>query len=314
MLTVKNLHFSRTSKIVEDVSFSIKKGEIFGIVGASGAGKSTLLKLIAGLLDPESGSVFLGKERVKGPSEKLIPGHSEIQLVNQDFDLDLYHTVRENLINKANYLPKTMCNELVDELLDLLELAKIKNQQAISLSGGEQQRLALGRALCLEPEVVLLDEPFAHLDVHVKRKLKTYLMELNRRRKTTFILVSHDGEEVMTFAQRIAFFADGTIQRITTPEQFYFQPTSEVEALFFGEINRISIGRKTILFRPTEFQICELSTNEGIEVSFQSAHFAGHYFVNQFKYKKNSVVLYHHEPLTYVQKIQIIHRRETYLV
>lgn len=306
MLKIRNIHFSRENPILSGINLDLKQGEILGLVGPSGAGKSTLLKIAGGLLDAQEGTVFLGKERIPGPNHKLIPGHPEIQLVNQDFDLDLYHTVRENLVVKANYLPKKECNELVDELLEILELTALKDHQAKDLSGGEQQRLALGRALALEPKVILLDEPFAHIDAHLKYRISNYLTALKKVRKTSFILVTHDGQEVLSLADKIAFFNEGNIQRLDSPEAFYFSPSSEFEGLFFGDLNVIRKNRKTILFRPTEFTIDPGNEENTIEVQFLRKSFSGPYYQNHFRInKKESIVLYHKESLENVTKIAI---------
>lgn len=306
MLKVRNIHFSRERSILAGIDLDLKQGEILGLVGPSGAGKSTLLKIIAGLLDAQEGTVFLGKERIYGPGHKLIPGHAEIQLVNQDFDLDLYHTVRENLVVKANYLPKAQCDGLVAELLEILDLDELKSQQAITLSGGEQQRLALARALAMEPKVILLDEPFAHIDAHLKARISNYLVALRKIRKTAFILVTHDGQEVLNLANRIAFFNEGKIQRIDSPEAFYFNPGNEFEGLFFGDLNAIRRNRKAILFRPTEFSLDPAAEGMELEVRFQRKSFSGPYYHNYFRInKKESIVLYHKESLENVTKITL---------
>lgn len=306
MLKIKQIHFKREKEILSGVSFNLKSSSILGLVGPSGAGKSTLLKIIAGLLDADQGEVILGKERVFGLSFRLIPGHPEIQLVNQDFDLDLYHTVRENLLVKANYLPNDVCQELIDELLELLELTSLQNKQAIFLSGGEQQRLALGRSLAKEPEVILLDEPFAHMDAHLRNRISDYLLKLKKIRKTSFMLVTHDGEEVLSLADRILFFNDGEILRIDTPENFYFDPSSEFEGLFFGDLNAVVIDRKKILFRPIEFDLNVKETDIPLEVKFIKSVFFGAYYKNYFvTKKKESIILNHRESLSHVQKIAI---------
>jgi iron(III) transport system ATP-binding protein len=309
MFKIKNIHFSRHKSILSGINLNLKPGQILGLVGPSGAGKSTLLKIIAGLLDADLGTVKLGKEQIAGPKNLLIPGHPEIQLVNQDFELDLFHTVRENIVLKANYLPKIECNELVDELLELFELAHLTEQIAKTLSGGEQQRLALARALAMEPKVILLDEPFAHVDAHLKSRISNYLMALKKIRKTIFILVTHDGQEVLNLADKIAFFSEGKIQRIDFPEAFYFAPKDAYEGLFFGDLNQIKRNKKQILFRPTEFSLDLDREGEEIEVKFIRKSFCGPYYQNYFKVgKKETIVLYHKEPLDYVQKIKIAER------
>ena len=183
MLSLKHISFSRKNPIIQDLSFSLRAGSFLGIVGPSGAGKSTLLKIIASQLDADTGEIILDGEHIAGPKDRLIPGHPEIQLVNQDFNLDMYHTVYENLLLRMNHLKPEIREEYIDELLGLMELEQLKKQQAHLLSGGEQQRLALARALATEPKVLLLDEPFAHLDAHIKRKISTYLLNLRRIRK-----------------------------------------------------------------------------------------------------------------------------------
>ncbi len=306
MLKIRNIHFTRHKPILSGIDFDLKPGQILGLVGPSGAGKSTLLKIIAGLLDADSGTVKLGKEQIVRPKNLLIPGHPEVQLVNQDFELDLFHTVRENIVLKANYLPKNECNELVDELLDIFELNHLTQQIAKTLSGGEQQRLALARALAMEPKVILLDEPFAHVDAHLKSRISNYLMALKKIRKTIFILVTHDGQEVLSLADQIAFFSEGKIQRIDAPEAFYFAPSDTYEGLFFGDLNVIKRNKKQILFRPTEFSLDLDKEGEEFEIKFIRKSFCGPYYQNFFKVgKKESIVLYHKEPLEYVQRIKI---------
>jgi iron(III) transport system ATP-binding protein len=306
MLKVKNIHFARHKSILSGIDLVLKPGQILGLVGPSGAGKSTLLKIIAGLLDADSGTIKLGKEQIVGPKNLLIPGHPEVQLVNQDFELDLFHTVRENIVLKANYLPKNECNELVDELLDIFELNHLTQQIAKTLSGGEQQRLALARALAMEPKVILLDEPFAHVDAHLKSRISNYLMALKKIRKTIYILVTHDGQEVLSLADQIAFFSDGKIQRIDSPEAFYFAPKDAYEGLFFGDLNQIKRQRKQFLFRPTEFTLDLMGEGEELDLKFVRKSFCGPYYQNFFKVgSKEMIVLYHKESLEYVQKIKI---------
>lgn len=306
MLKVRNIRFSREKEIISGIDLDLKQGEILGLVGPSGAGKSTLLKIMAGLLDASEGTVLLGRERVLGPSFRLIPGHEEIQLVNQDFDLDLYHTVRENLLVKANYLSRNECNALVDEILEILDLESLSGQQAIKLSGGEQQRLALGRALALEPKVILLDEPFAHIDAHLKSQISGYLMALKKVRKTAFVLVTHDGQEVLSLADKIAFFSDGKILRTDTPEAFYYAPRDAYEGLFFGDLNVIRKNRKTTLFRPVEFSLDTENEEEVLDVKFLRKSFCGPHYENHFRIsQKESIVLYHKESMENVTKVRI---------
>lgn len=300
MLVIKNISFSRQKPILTRLSFSLKSGSFFGIVGPSGVGKSTLLKIIAAQLDADSGEVLLDGKKIAGPKDRLIPGHPEIQLVNQDFSLDMYHSVYENLRVKMTHLQPEIRENYINELLDLLELEALRPQQAIKLSGGEQQRLALARALALEPKVLLLDEPFAHLDAHIKRKVSAHLLDLKRIRHTTFLIVSHDGQEILHLAEQIAYFREGGFQRTDSPENFYFSPASYQEGLFFGELNRLKTGRKELLFRPDQYQLRETEKqNLSLEVSFKKKVFFGAFTLGLFKFKQQTIYLHPKEDVDF---------------
>lgn len=303
MLALQQLHLTYGHPVLTNVSTTIQQGEVVGIVGASGGGKSSLLKIIAGLLDPDSGEVVWNGQKVKGPSERLIPGHEEIQLVNQDFGLDIYHTVRENIIQKMLYLPNETRAAFCDELLELIELKSHENRQAITLSGGEQQRLAIARALAVEPEVLLLDEPFAHLDAHLKHRIGEYILQLAKERNLTCILVSHEGQDVLEWCDRIYFMNNGQFEREDTPEAYYFEPRTAYEARFFGEINALKIAGEEVLFRPEAF---ELSENGELALEVISNLFAGaHYRVNTCTSTGENVVLYHSSRLANTIRIAI---------
>lgn len=305
MLDVRSLYLSYSHPVLKDLSLSVETGAIVGVVGPSGGGKSSLLKIIAGLLDADLGDVTWNGKQVKGPSGQLIPGHPEIQLINQDFGLDVYHTVEQNVVQKMLYLPNDVRSRFANELLDLVELTALRDHQAIHLSGGEQQRLAIARALAVEPELLLLDEPFAHLDAHLKVRIGNYLKGLSEVRGMTCILVSHEGQDVLQWCSTIHFMTDGAIRRSGTPEQFYFEPETAYEALFFGEINAYTTetgGR--VLFRPNEYAVT--APGEGIPVRFVEAYFVGAYWRNSVCTSKNeTLVLFAQESMDYVESIRI---------
>ncbi len=284
MLEINSIHLAYQKEILNQIQLSIPSNQIHGIVGASGSGKSSLLKIIAGLLNPTFGTIVLNGEQVKTPAEQLIPGNPHIQLVNQDFGLDIYHTVVENVVQKMMYLPNSIRTEFSQKLLDLVELTAFSNQKAIQLSGGEQQRLAIARALAAEPDVLLLDEPFAHLDVHLKQKIGTYLKELCSKRKMICLLVSHDGQDVLEWCDQIHFLNDSKIVRSAAPTVFYFHPESEYEARYFGEINSLNRKKSTLLFRPSEYELVdekEINLFTDVEsVQFVAAQFSGAFWRN----------------------------------
>ena len=193
MLSIKQVHFSYNGqkKVLQGISMDLKPGEIFGIVGASGCGKSSLLKIISGFLDASKGTVYWNGERVPGPSERLIPGHPEIQLVNQDFNLDLFHTVRENIRVKILHLHEKDRERFCDELLDLVELTEQASQQARYLSGGEQQRVGIARAVVNKPPLLLADEPTGNLDPDLSKDIMQVFEAFNQV-GVSVLVATHD--------------------------------------------------------------------------------------------------------------------------
>jgi ABC-type multidrug transport system ATPase subunit len=224
MIELKNIGLKYSSWILKDLNLSIHKGETVGLIGRSGSGKTSLLKLIACQVEPTEGGVYFNEMKLVGPVHKLIPGYNDIQLIDQDFGLEPYHTVEENIKEKILNLHLEDRNEMVQELLGLLELNHVKNQKAKNLSGGEQQRVAIARALACEPEVLLLDEPFVHLDQNIKIKIITYLKKLAKIRQMTLILASHDGSELMGFVDRVIHIEKGVVKREAVIEEMFYSP------------------------------------------------------------------------------------------
>lgn len=287
MLELKHITLVRKTPVLEDISFTFSEGKIFGVIGKSGVGKTSLLKIAAGLLVRSEGDVIYDGKRLPNPGEKLIPGHEDIQLVNQDFALEPYHTVRENIREKVLSRTKVVQEELVEEFLELVELKPNEDQKAIELSGGEQQRLALARALASEPNVLLLDEPFVHLDQRLRWKVQAYLKELNRVRNTIIVLVSHDGAELMGFVEEIIHLKDARIQRLDSTEAFYFSPEDKAQGELLGPINAIEVNGKEVLFRPNEY---EISAEGTIALNKDSSINTGLYWMHSFRTEQGETV------------------------
>jgi len=303
MLKIENLSIRYEREILNNINFSLERGSVIGIVGANGEGKSSLLRVISGFQDASEGDVFWNDKRVQGPAYRLVPGHDDIQLVNQDFHLDLFHTVEENVRNAMLYLTKELQDSFSKELLDLVNLTDLGKQQARYLSGGEKQRLAIARALASEPDVILLDEPFSHLDAHLKLKLGVYLQELAKVRELLVILVSHDGADIMEWCQQVIFIAEKGIARIASPKDFYFEPTNEYEALFFGEVNKAKVDGREVLFRPTEYR---KNKTLGVKAQLISTQFCGFYYRNVVRTNNKTLWrLYSSKPFAEISYIQI---------
>jgi len=280
MLKLVNVGLKYDDWVLNNINIEFEPANIYGVVGRSGAGKTSLLKVISAYQNITEGEVIFNEQKLIGPAQKLIPGYDDVQLVNQDFALEPYHTVEQNVKEKILSRQKSIQIELIEEYLDLVELTDIKDRQARFLSGGEQQRLAIARALANEPKVLLLDEPFVHLDQRLKYKILNYLKELNKVQGTTIIIVSHDGAELMGFANQIIYLKDGNVQRRASISSFYYLPNDVLEAELMGPINEIDLNGSTVLFRPNEYQV---SLDGGIEVGFLKSVDTGLITLNYFQ-------------------------------
>jgi len=290
-LQAQQIHLSYEGRnILRDVNFSLGRGECLAIVGKSGAGKSSLVKILACLIPPESGLVLFQNKTLPDPRTLLIPGHPEIKLVNQDFDLDLFHTVEENLRIKLPGYVESVKKTLIDELLAMTELTALSKQQVRYLSGGEQQRLALARALVTEPDVLLLDEPFVHLDPNLRMKIERFIQQKVKGWGGAIIIVTHDGREAMSWADRILYLKSGSVQRLDTPQNFYEHPTDFEEAAHFGAINRIMWYEREILFRPQAYDLVE---EGGLQARKWHSKYLGTHYENWLLTSDNQeIILY----------------------
>jgi ABC-type Fe3+/spermidine/putrescine transport system ATPase subunit len=306
MLQLAHISLQRDHNVLDDISLCFEEGRIYGIIGKSGAGKTSLLKIAAGLLDATAGEVVFDGQKLPGPSVKLIPGHEDIQLVNQDFALDSYHTVEENVRNRVLGRHRQVQEELIAEYLDLVELDALRHRKAIELSGGEQQRLSLARALACEPRVLLLDEPFVHLDQRLRWKIQRYLKKLNTEWHTTLVLVSHDGGEMMGFAEEVLHLKNAKIARHDRAEQVYFFPTDREEGELMGMLNVVVQEGRETYFRPNEFALSE----EGIAFSLQETLDTGGVNLNVCLTENGEELMLQSEvPLPQKGYIQIVKKR-----
>ncbi len=309
MLEAIGISVRKEHLILEDVSLFLEAGKIIGVIGKSGEGKTTLLKSMAGRTSLLSGKVIFEGVPLLDPSDKLIPEYEDIQLVDQDFGLSLYQTVEENIREKILSLEKQTRDEFVNELIDLVELNEARNRKANLLSGGEQQRLSIARAIAKEPKVFLLDEPFAHLDQRLRLKIVNYFQELVRSRNVAIIIVSHDGSELLGMVDLIAYLKNGSVKRIDDANTFYFQPTNKEEGQLLGHLNEVILEGRSQLFRPTEFIISDF----GIALKYRNTIHTGLFYFNYFETENDEeVMLACSKPLDYDCLINIdrnVHQR-----
>ncbi|MGB9592526.1 MAG: ABC transporter ATP-binding protein [Anaerolineae bacterium] len=230
-----------TVHAVHDLNLEIASGRITALLGPSGCGKTTTLKMIAGLLHPSSGDItFDGKSVLRIPPEKR--GAS---MVFQNYLLFPYMSVGENVAFglTMRHEDKRVIRKKVAEMLELVRLPGFEERRPKQLSGGQQQRVALARALIIGPKVLLLDEPISNLDAHLRDEMRELIVSIQRELKITTIFVTHDQEEAVVLADKIALMFDGVLHQFDEPSVFYQRPATARIARFFGGVNFLK-GRK----------------------------------------------------------------------
>ena len=240
MLQVKNISFGYSKDtILKNISFSANTGENISIIGESGSGKSSLLKLIYGEYDLAEGSILWENQPILGPSHNLVVGYPFMKYVAQEFDLMPFITVAEN-IGKflSNFYPKKK-QERINTLINVVGLAEFANVKLQYLSGGQKQRVALARAIALQPEIILLDEPFSHIDNFKKQSLRRSLFKYLKENGITCIVATHDKNDVLAFSDKIIVLHKGELIANNSPNELYNNPPSTLVASFFGEFNTI---------------------------------------------------------------------------
>jgi iron(III) transport system ATP-binding protein len=225
------------TRAVREVSLEIEHGELMAVLGPSGCGKTTLLRLIAGFEAPDGGSVTVGEETVAGPGTLIPPEKRRVGMVFQDYALFPHLTVEANVAFGLSRRPREEREALTRRTLELVGLQHKTSRYPHELSGGERQRVALARALAPEPEVVLLDEPFSSLDATLRADLRREVELILRDAEATALLVTHDQEEALSLADRLAVMREGRIVQVGAPEEVYGRPASRWAAQFVGEVN-----------------------------------------------------------------------------
>jgi len=224
-----------TIQAVADVSLEIKKGEFFSLLGPSGCGKTTMLRVAAGFEDPDAGRVFLAGRDITG----LPPNERKVNTIFQSYALFPHLTVRDNIafglaIAKR---PKSEIDVEVDKMLRLIQMADQAAKKPDLLSGGQKQRVAVARALINKPDVLLLDEPLAALDLKLRQKMLIELDLIHDEVGITFLYVTHDQAEAMSLSDRIAVMDSGRIEQVGTPAEIYESPRTSFVAAFIGDTN-----------------------------------------------------------------------------
>ena len=286
LLSVAGLSLTeRDVLVLAPLSFGQRAHQKLALAGESGAGKSTLLQLIAGLIQPTTGEVRIGGDRVRGPVEVLVPGHPGVAYLSQKSDLP--HSLRvEQVLRYANKRPAAEAQVLYE----LCRIDHLLARRTDQLSGGEQQRVALARLLLGAPRLLLLDEPFSNLDRVHKRVLQSIIAELGARLGITCLLVSHDAADVLSWADEILVLQKGRLVQQGPPQRLYREPANEYTAALFGDYNLVRgpdraalapavppEGGRALLVRPEQFQL-GAAADGGVAGTVRAVRFFGSYY------------------------------------
>ena len=307
MLQIKNVSFAYQKNLVlKDISLTIETGKQYFIIGESGCGKSTLLQLIYGLYDIEIGSIYFNEKEILGPSFNLIPGMDYMKYLAQDFDLMPFITVAENVGKHLSNRDKEKKNNRITELLQVVEMTEFADVKAKYLSGGQMQRVAIARALALQPKVLLLDEPFSHIDNFRKNSLRRNLYSYFKKQNITSITATHDSAEVLAFAEEIAVLKEGKVIEVATPKYLFKTKKSNYITSLLNEVNTISKSflnsdskEGQLLLYPHELKIVSKSN---LEVVVTNNYFYGNYYLIEATYK-NGTLLFQNPSEIELQKV-----------
>ncbi|HEK1720002.1 sulfate/thiosulfate ABC transporter ATP-binding protein CysA [Proteus mirabilis] len=233
-------YFDRT-EVLHDVNLTVNSGEMMALLGPSGSGKTTLLRIIAGLEHQTEGKICFAGQDIS----RLHARERKVGFVFQHYALFRHMTVFENIAFGLTVLPrrerpnKAVIDKKVTQLLEMIQLPHLAQRYPAQLSGGQKQRVALARALAVEPQILLLDEPFGALDAKVRTELRSWLRELHSELKFTSVFVTHDQQEAMEVADRIVIMGNGKIEQVGTPQQVWHTPESRFVLEFLGDVNHL---------------------------------------------------------------------------
>lgn len=295
MLELNAISFSyNNNPLIENISFSVSKGSNMALIGESGSGKSTLLKLIYGLYDLDKGEIRYNKKVILGPKYNLIPGEDYIKYLAQDFDLMPYISVEENVGKFLSNIHKDQKAARVAELLELVEMTEFAKVKAKLLSGGQQQRVALARVLALEPELLLLDEPFSQIDSFRKNKLRRNIFSYLKQKQISCIVATHDSIESLSYSDETIVIRNGKIVAKNSPKNLFKNPSTHYVASLFGEVNQIESHLLSLSDKKDGIQLVyphqlEIVTESKLKVVVKKCFFKGSQYLVESQFNSQTI-------------------------
>ena len=291
-LNIENLvkFYSKDDPLIKDLNFSVKKGEFVSFIGESGSGKTTFLKCLAGLEKINSGRITLNDRVLDDKTTFIKPNLRKIGFIFQDYPLFPHLSVLENLkINLEEQYEKN-----IKYFLELTGLDNLLSRYPHELSGGEQQRVCITRALIREPDLLLMDEPFSNLDVSIKSKIQSEVYKILKSTNTTSILVTHDIKDTFDISDRILVFKAGIVQQFDKPEEMYCNPANCYCAKILGDLNRIHIDGRELYIRPEKIKIVDKSEHK---IKVEKASFIGKEYKIKGTLNNDEIYFYNSDPI-----------------
>ncbi len=304
LFQLQNITKTFDKTVLQNVTLVVGRGEIFGLLGESGSGKSTLLRIAAGLVDADIGQVLLKNKAIAPAYDKLIPGHADIKIVHQDYELFAQLTVRENISYALRFYEKQYQKTRTEELIELCQLENVATKPAKLLSGGEKQRTAIAKAIAEKPKVLLLDEPFAHLDLLNRNRLSQSIQRLVSQLGLACIFVTHDAPNALALSDKMGVLQNGILLQTDTPENIYHSPTNRYIAELTGEANILktstingifdtnltsTFADKTVLIRPENIIINHQHLIGSVEAIVKQVVFGGSHYKVQVLIDKQKI-------------------------
>jgi len=307
LLEINNLYFSHTSEkpLFQNFNLKLGEGKIIALAGESGCGKSTLLSLIYGLLNWEQGEIIFEGTKLMGPKGNLVPGEAEMKFVAQNFDLMPYATVADNVGKFLSNINLAKKKETVNELLEVVGLVEYANVLPKNLSGGQQQRVAIARALSVLPKLLLLDEPFSHLDYARKIELREKLFRYVKEKNISLIISTHELQDIIPWLDQIVILENGRLIQNDHPEETYKNPYNTYVAKLFGEVNIFTESEmndfrlSNFAYYPQQIQISE----NGLDAEVIESRFAGNHYWNKLISKNKELIIQTNEKINGSLKI-----------
>ncbi len=303
MLEIHSLKYSYGDAfILDNINLKLDAGQTLGIIGESGCGKTTLLKLIFGKLDANQGEIYWHKEKILGPSFQLIAGREDFKYVTQDSELMPYTTVLENIIKPLSRQHLEQNISRARELIEIVGLEELENSKVKNLSGGQQQRVAIAKALAKTPRLLLLDEPFSHIDRFFKNNLRRKLFKFLKTQGITCVIATHDRDDILPFANKLLVLKEGKKVALDTPFELYKNNKNPYVASLFDDYNQIKAKKiwpdidvnYNLIIYPYEIIIVLAQTPE---IKIIDQFFGGQFFKIVVRWKSIKVFVLSKKPL-----------------